>query len=82
MTASGTSRVVEALVMSAPWALLSRFDELSHCIEASVGGVEVFRKHGVEAKCIPCSVIAWRGGEFVAAGLSEETVARRFPESV
>ena len=79
MTGHSAKRVVEALTLGAPWALLSRFDALSHCIEASVCGVEVLRRHGVEAQCIPCSVIAWRDKEVVSAGLSAETLERCFP---
>jgi hypothetical protein len=74
-----TQSLVEALALSAPWTLFAHFDELSHCIEASVCGVEILRRHGVKATCLPCSVIAWRNGEVVATGLSVETLERRFP---
>jgi hypothetical protein len=72
-------RVVEALALSAPWALLSRFEELSHCIEASVCGVEVLAKHGIAAKIFPCSVLAAReadGGRGILLGFSREDRAR------
>ena len=79
LMSAGTLRVVEALAISAPWALFVHFDELSHCLEASVSGVEILRRHGVNAKCIPCSVVAWRENKVVAAGVSAETLERRFP---
>lgn len=77
MLAERTRRLVEALTLSAPWALCSRYEELSHCMEASVCGVEVLGKYGIHARVFPCSVVAaHQKSSGVLLGFSREDQAK------
>lgn len=50
-------RVIQALQMAAMPALLSRFDDLSHCVEASLAGIEVLKYFGIKAQITQCGLI-------------------------
>jgi hypothetical protein len=57
-TRTHLERMVDALVMAAPWALAPRFKDLGHCAEASVGGAGALRRRRIDARVIPCAFMA------------------------
>ncbi|MDI1450013.1 hypothetical protein [Polyangium sp. 6x1] len=58
-------RMVTALAMASPWCMAARYADLAHCIEASMGGVGALKKHRIDARPLPCVVVAGnpRAGE-------------------
>lgn len=52
-------RVVDALVLVAPFCILSRYEDgLRHCVEASVSGAAELVRRRITARPIPCAAIA------------------------
>lgn len=55
-TMSHLVRVVEALKLASPYCLAARYDNLKHCVEASVSAAAALRRRNIKARAVPCAV--------------------------
>jgi hypothetical protein len=55
-------RMVVALMMVAPWALRVRYPDRACCIPAAHCGAAALRKRRIDARAIPCALVAQAAG--------------------
>lgn len=74
-------RTIDALVLVAPLCIAARYEDgFKHCVEASVCGAAALRRRKVDARPIPCAVLAMGDGE--ASGLTIGLTPRQLYERV
>lgn len=49
---------LKAFKLASPFAMAMRTGDFAHCVEASLVGATAFRRFGVNAEAIPCSIFA------------------------
>lgn len=74
-------QVVDALLLASPICLFSRFEEVSHCIEVSTAAAEALHVFGIDARVVPCGVVAYSAARRVygVLGVSPRFIHARTP---
>lgn len=74
-------RMIDALVLVAPLCIASRYEDgFKHCVEASVCGASALRRRRIDARPIPCAVVALGEGE--ASALTIGLTPRQLHERI